>query len=148
MATRKQRRRREKSFRHEYEFVDRDEEGNETPVERVARERAEKKQVKPGRNGAKQPAKAKRARPVREVPAPTWQRALKRGGMMGVLMFVLFVFVLHSGSQNSRIVTALIYGVFFIPLTYWADRLAYRTYLRRSGAAGTGTGTGTDKPKR
>ena len=65
---------------------------------------------------------------------------------MGVLMFVLFVFVLHSGSQNSRIVTALIYGVFFVPLTYWADRLAYRTYLRRSGAAATGTGT--DKPKR
>ena len=48
MATRKQRRRREKSFRHEYEFVDRDEEGNETPVERVARERAEKKQVEAG----------------------------------------------------------------------------------------------------
>jgi hypothetical protein len=144
MATRKQRRRREKSFRHEYEFVDRDEEGNETPVERVARERAEKKEARPGRNGAKskQPAKPKRTRPVRQVPPPTWQRALKRGGMMGVLMFVLFVFVLHSGSQTSRMVTAVIYGIFFIPLTYWADRLAYRTYLRRSGAADS------DKPKR
>ena len=144
MATRKQRRRREKSFRHEYEFVDRDEEGNETPVERVARERAEKKEAKPGRNGRQQPAKAKakRSLPVREVPPPTWQRALKRGGLMGVGMFVLFVFVLHSGSQTSRAVTALIYGIFFIPLTYWADRLAYRTYMRRSGAAAA------DKPKR
>ena len=144
MATRKQRRRREKSFRHEYEFVERDEEGNETPVERIARERAEKKPAKTGRNGRQQPAKskAKRSRPVREVPPPTWQRALKRGGMMGVLMFVLFVFVLHSGSQTSRMITAVIYGIFFIPLTYWADRLAYRTYLRRSGSADS------DKPKR
>ena len=54
--------------------------------------------------------------------------------MMGVVMFVLFVFVLHGGSQTVRaIVTALIYAILFIPLTYWADRLAYRTYLRRSG---------------
>jgi hypothetical protein len=144
MATRKQRRRREKSFRHEYEFVDRDEDGNETPVERVARERAEKKDAKPSRNGRPQPAKgkAKRSRPVREVPPPTWQRAFKRGGLMGVGMIVLFVFVLHSGSQTSRAVTAVIYAVFFIPLTYWADRLAYRTYQRRSAARGT------DKSKR
>jgi Flp pilus assembly protein TadB len=144
MATRKQRRRREKSFRHEYEFVERDEEGNETPVERIARERAEKKPTKTGRNGRQQPAKskAKRSRPVREVPPPTWQRALKRGGLMGVGMFVLFVFVIHSGSQAGRALTAVIYAVFFVPLTYWADRLAYRTYLRRSGAASA------DKPKR
>lgn len=141
MATRKQRRRREKSFRHEYEFVDRDEEGNETPVERIARERAEKKQTKPGRNGRQQPAKPKRSRPVREVPPPTWQRALKRGGLMGVGMFLLFVFVLHTGSQAGRAVTATIYAIFFIPLTYWADRLAYRTFLRRRAAA-------ADKPKR
>ena len=64
MATRKQRRRREKSFRHEYEFVDRDEEGNETPVERVARERAEKKQVKPGRNGAEAAGQGKTQPPA------------------------------------------------------------------------------------
>jgi hypothetical protein len=141
MATRKQRRRREKSFRHEYEFVDRDAEGNETPVERVARERAEKKQAKPGRNGRQQPGKTKRSRPVRVVAPPTWQRALKRGGLMGAGMFALFVFVLRNGSLPSRIVIAVIYAVLFIPLTYWADRLAYRTYMRRTGAAAA------DKPK-
>ncbi len=33
MPTKKQRRRREKSFRHEYDFVVEDEEGNEVPVD-------------------------------------------------------------------------------------------------------------------
>jgi hypothetical protein len=142
MATRKQRRRREKSFRHEYEFVDRDEEGNETPVERVARERAEKKQAKPSRNGSKKPAKGKRARPLREAPPPTWRRAVRRGGAMGVVVFVLLVFVLPHGKTGRPVLLGLVYAALFIPLTYWTDRFAYRAYLRRSGAAAA------DKAKR
>ena len=135
MATRKQRRRREKTFRHEYSLVEIDEEGNETPVERVARERAEKKDTKSSRGGPKRPEKPKRNRPVRPAPPPTWRRAAKRGGMMGAVIFILFVFVLHGGSQTSRAIEAVIYAILFIPVTYWADRLAYRTYLRRSGVA-------------
>jgi hypothetical protein len=50
-------------------------------------------------------------------------------------MFVLFVFVLKGGSQSGRAITAGIYVVLFVPLTFWADRLAYRTYLKRSGQA-------------
>jgi hypothetical protein len=134
MATRKQRRRREKTFRHEYNLVEIDEEGNETPVERVARERAEKKDAKPAR-GVKRPEKPKRNRPLRPAPPPTWRRAAKRGGMMGAVIFVLFVFVLHGGSEKSRAIEAIVYAILFIPVTYWADRLAYRTYLRRSGTA-------------
>lgn len=135
MATRKQRRRREKTFRHEYSLVEIDEEGNETPVERVARERAEKKDTKSSRGGPKRPEKPKRNRPVRAAPPPTWRRAAKRGGMMGAVIFILFVFVLHGGSQTSRAIEAVVYAILFIPVTYWADRLAYRTYLRRSGIA-------------
>jgi hypothetical protein len=135
MATRKQRRRREKSFRHEYSLVEIDEEGNETPVERVARERAEKKDAKPARGAVKRPERPKRNRPLRPAPPPTWRRAAKRGGMMGAVIFVLFVFVLHGGSEKSRAIEAVVYAILFIPVTYWADRLAYRTYLRRSGLA-------------
>ena len=133
MATRKQRRRREKTFRHEYNLVEIDEEGNETPVERVARERAEKKDAKPAR-GVKRPEKPKRNRPLRPAPPPTWRRAAKGGGIMGGVIFVLFVFVLHGGSEKARAAEAVVYAILFIPVTYWADRLAYRTYLRRSGA--------------
>jgi hypothetical protein len=142
MATRKQRRRREKSFRHEYEFVDRDEEGNETPVERVVRERVVKKETKPARGGPKRPVKPTRARPIREVAPPTWRRALKRGGLMGAAMVVLFIFVFKNGSQESRVLIGLVYAVLFIPMTYGADRWAYRMYQRRIGAVAA------EKPKR
>ena len=142
MATRKQRRRREKSFRHQYEFVERDEDGNEIPVERVVRERVEKKETKPARGGRKRPVKPTRARPVRVVAEPTWRRAFKRGGLMGAAMFVLFVFVFKNGSEQSRILIALIYAALFVPMTYGADRWAYRMYQRRIGAVAA------DKPKR
>lgn len=133
MATRKQRKRRDKTFRHEYETVLVDAEGNETPVERVAREKAEKRAS--AAKGDKRPAKGKSRskRPLREVQPPSWQRALRRGGIMGAVIFVLFVFVIHGGSQSGRALTAVFYAVMFIPLTYWTDRWAYRTYLRRAG---------------
>ena len=136
MATRKQRRRREKSFRHEYEFVERDEEGNEIPVERVARERAEKKEAKPARSGAKRPEQGRNAtRPVREVRRADLERALqarRADGRRDVRPVRLRP--AQRLAEQSGIVTAVIYAVLFIPMTYWADRLAYRTYLRRSGA--------------
>ena len=143
MPTRKQRRRREKTFRHEYETVMLDAEGNEMPVdpdeqraEREERERGRERIRPAGRGGTKKPPQKKRARPLREVQPPTWRRALRRGGIMGGLMFVLFVFVLKSGSTTARALTASVYAVMFIPLTYWADRLAYRTYLRRLESSG------------
>jgi hypothetical protein len=130
MPSRKQRRRREKTFRHEYETVLLDEEGNETPIgelrEERGKQRAEKKPAKStGKSGAKQP------RALREPPAPTWRRAFRRGGLMGGAIFVAFVFVLHGGSTISRASIAIIYAVAFIPLTYWVDRLSYRTYQKR-----------------
>ncbi len=144
MSTRKQRRRREKTFRHEYETVLLDEEGNALPVDpeelRAEREAKSKNRGKPARSGKQQPAKS-RSRPLREVPQPTWRRALRRGGLMGVAMFVLFVFVLKGGSGTARAVTATLYAVAFVPLTYFADRLAYRTYLRRTGGGDQTAGT-------
>lgn len=130
MPSRKQRRRREKTFRHEYETVLLDEEGNETPIGELRgernKQRAERKPAKPtGKAGARQ------ARALREPPAPTWRRAFRRGGLMGGAIFIAFVFVLHGGSTLSRASIAIIYAVAFIPLTYWVDRLSYRTYQKR-----------------
>jgi hypothetical protein len=50
---------------------------------------------------------------------------------MGGLMLVAFLFVLKSGPLPQRIGIGLFYGLAFIPLTYWIDRTAYRTYQRR-----------------
>ena len=140
MSSRKQRRRRQKTFRHEYETVLLDEDGNEVPLdpeelraEREAKQR-ERTQAKPAARGKKknqQPARGARTQPMREPPLPSWRRATKRGGTMGVLMLVAFLFVLKSGPLPQRIGIGVFYGLAFIPLTYWIDRTAYRTYERR-----------------
>jgi len=142
MSSRKQRRRREKTFRHEYETVLLDGEGNEVRLdpEEVRAERAAKQQgrarSKPARGKqTKQSARGGRARPLREPPLPSWRRAVRRGGTMGVLMLVAFLFILKSGPLPQRIGIGVFYGLAFIPLTFWIDRTAYRTYQRRLAKA-------------
>jgi hypothetical protein len=143
MPTRKQRRRREKDFRHDVRVFEVDEEGNEVPIAEL-RARDEK----PAKSDPKaQPAKRGRgARPVREVSPPSWQRALKRGGLMGGVMLLVFLFLLKSGPVPQRLAIGVFYGIAFIPLTYWIDRTAYRTYLRRSGRAAPEKAPAAKKP--
>jgi hypothetical protein len=50
---------------------------------------------------------------------------------MGLVIFFAFVFILKGGSTVSRAAIAVVYGAAFIPLTYWIDRIAYRSFLRR-----------------
>jgi len=134
MPTRKQRRRREKDFRHDVRVFEVDEEGNEVPIAEL-RARDEKP-AKPDPKAKTQGAKRGRAaRPVREASPPSWERAIKRGGLMGGVMLLVFLFVLKSGPLPQRMAIGIFYGLAFIPLTYWIDRTAYRTYLRRSGRA-------------
>ena len=129
MPSRKQRRRREKTFRHEYGFVTYDDEGNEVEVDAT-----EIRPDKPKPERAKPKPTGKSGRPLREPPAPSWRRSLRRGGIWGGLMFVVLVFFLPgTGSPISRVGIGLLYAAAFVPLTYWIDRLAYRNYLRRSG---------------
>jgi accessory gene regulator protein AgrB len=75
---------------------------------------------------------------MREVPAPSWERALKRGGMMGGLMVVVFVFLLKNGPLVERIAIGVFYALAFVPLTYWVDRTAYRSYQKRLARSSSG----------
>jgi hypothetical protein len=137
MPSRKQRRRAAKSKRHEYEFVYVDSEGNEldeVPDELVdtERERAER------RNGSKAAAAAtvsKKAQPQRgrrTPPEPSWNRAVKRGALLGVVVFILFSLT-SKGSYVSVIPLAIAYTALFIPFTYFIDRFAYRRWQARQG---------------
>lgn len=136
MPTRKQRRRREKNFRHEYETVLLDSDGTEHALdpEELRTEREAKQQArtesKPARKGSSQPAR--RSRALREVTPPSWQRAFRRGGMMGGVMLVAFLFLFKSAPVGVRLAWGLFYAVAFVPLTYWIDRTAYRAYQRRA----------------
>jgi hypothetical protein len=125
MPTRKQRRRREKSFRHDYELVTYDEEGNEVAVDPAEL----RKEKEPPKAKAQPKPQGRGGRAPREVPPPTWRRAIKRGGLMGVGLLIVSTTLLKGTGYGI----AFVYAVALIPFTYWLDRFAYRSYLRRTG---------------
>ncbi len=126
MPTRKQRRRRDKDFRHDMRVFEVDEEGNEVAIAELRTKDDEKAPAKKAKAAAKKPPRG-----LKEVQPPSWERALKRGGLMGGAMLLLFVFLLRSGRCRSGSRSACSTPIAFIPLTYFVDRTAYRTYLKR-----------------
>jgi hypothetical protein len=124
MPTRKQRRRREKDFRHDVRVYEIDEEGNEVPIAEL---RAN--EVRPAKAKAKTDAKGRPVRSLREPSPPSWDRALKRGGIMGVILTV----ALYLVQGVTGIAIGLFYMIIFIPGTYWLDGMTYRRHLKRTG---------------
>ncbi len=128
MATRKQRSRRAKSFRHDYGFVMSDEEGNEVEVPGAELRAKNAKKEQGGKAKAKPGSKpAARSRTVKEPPVPSWNRALKRGLPWGIAAG-LAVTVLTRGP----IAIGIIYGIAFVPLMYFTDGFVYRRWERRN----------------
>ncbi len=122
MPSRKQRRRREKLKRHEYEYVVETEEG-EIPVERP-------------RKDGKKDARAQPSGPVdrrgRPIPKPSLQRVLKRAAIFAPLLFA-FVY-LTSGDELSTagmLLTVAYLLVIFMPFSYLVDVVVYRMVMRR-----------------
>ena len=130
MPTRKQRRRRQKGMRHEYEYVYVDDEGREVEVD-PAEEPSER------RNGKREtkavPAKGRNSKPVREVSPPSWSKVLKRVAFIAPLLFLAFSALNHQQSLAGRLAITAIYTGFFVPFMYLMDRAMYRSYLKRTG---------------
>jgi hypothetical protein len=137
MPTRKQRRRRDKDFRHDVRVFEIDEEGNEVPIAELRTREEKPEKPTPKEKRATQSA---RARGVREVPPPSWQRALRRGGLMGGAMILVFLVVLKNGPVVQRLGIGVFYALAFVPLTYLIDRTAYRSYQKRVARAGAKKG--------
>lgn len=131
MPSKKQRRRREKSLRHEYEYVLLDEEGNEVPVEPTELRKKEEK-PKAARGGTR-PRRA-----VRTVQPPSWQRVAKRGLLFAPVMFIM-VTILGGNklTTTGKITQTLLLLAFFLPFSYLMDTFAYRTYRKRIDRSGT-----------
>jgi hypothetical protein len=129
MPTRKQRRRREKTFRHDYGFVTYDEDGNEIEVEssQIRERKPEKAKATAAKKGG-----GKTTRASREPPLPSWRRSTRRGALWGGVMLLVVVFVFTSMPLPSRIFLGVLYALAFIPLTYWIDRMSYRNWQRRT----------------
>jgi hypothetical protein len=132
MPTRKQKRRDLKSQRHDYEFVYLDGEGKE--LDEVPEELEQSKKERS--NGSKPTTSAKKGQPAsrgrRQPPQPSWRRAFKRGGMLGVVVLVLFSF--GAKGHIARVIPlALVYTLLFVPFTFYIDRFAYRRWEARQG---------------
>ncbi|HEV2712438.1 MAG TPA: hypothetical protein VGU26_05010 [Gaiellaceae bacterium] len=126
MPSRKQRRRRAKARRHEWEEVWVDDEGNE--IEPPSDE------AQPSRNDKRARSPAGRQGGMRQVQPPSWRRVAKRGLIFAPLMFLTVSF-LSSGLTTSQTVLQTVFLLaFFLPFSYAMDALMYRMYIRRGGA--------------
>jgi len=126
MSNRKQRRRKSKDLRHDVRVYEVDEDGNEIPISelRAQEDRTAEPKAKPAQKGG-----SRAGRVARPAEPPSWDRAFKRGGMMGVLMIVVLYFL--QGPIGSAF--GIVYGAMFVPLTYWLDRTKYRMDVKRAG---------------
>jgi hypothetical protein len=131
MPTKKQRRRQQKSRRHDYEYVYVDDEGNEVAVDPTEL-RAEKDNGKVetrGRSGTtkKTPARAGR----RVIEPPSWRRALKRAAIWAPLLVIAMMLINRNVSPLQWATSAVFLIAFFIPISYFTDSMAYRMYRKR-----------------
>ena len=135
MTNQKQRRRRAKETRHDYDLVYMDEDGVEQPVERDDGPRKP-----PGRLGRKTTAtKSQKTQPAdkggrrgRVVQPPSWRKVLKRGAIFAPIFFAT-VMLLGGGKMkipDAIVQTALLIGV-FIPFSYFMDRVVWRQQQKR-----------------
>ena len=129
MPSKKVRRRRQKLQRHEYEYVVETEEGEEIPLERAP----ERDKGSDGRAGKVAGPIDRRGRPVAK---PTFQRSLRRTAIFAPL---IFVFLYVTGGDDLTIfgvvLNTLVILLFFLPFSYFVDKLIYNALWRRQERA-------------
>jgi hypothetical protein len=124
MPSRKQRRRRAKDRRHEYEFVYVDEEGREVEVDEPAEERK--------KTDGRPPPKTRAGRVVE--PA-SWSRVGRRALIFSPLMFISIRLLEKNEPLRDSIVRTVVLLALFLPFSYLMDTMLYRSHLRRTAAS-------------
>jgi len=136
MASQKQRRRRAKEKRHEYDLVEIDAEGNETVLSS-----SELKTESPPRSPAKksQPKGAAKQRYGRGTPQPpSWQRVVKRGAIFAPIFFATVLLLAGDSLKwQGAIVQTLFLLAVFVPFSYFMDRLVWRSHEKRQARNAT-----------
>ena len=130
MASQKQRRRRAKEKRHEYDLVEIDAEGNETVLSS-----SELKTESSPRSPAKksQPKGGAKSRSGRGTPQPpSWQRVVKRGAIFAPIFFATVLLLAGDSLKwQGAIVQTLFLLAVFVPFSYFMDRLVWRSHEKR-----------------
>jgi hypothetical protein len=139
VATRKQRRRRAKEKRHEYEVVYLDSEGNEVEPEEVAPSKAAKSPAR-GTSNAKSASSSKsKSKFVREPKPPSWPRAIRRGAIfMPILIAVVLITNRNNATPLGIALVAIVFTALVIPFGYFTDHLAWRAFHKRQGGKPAG----------
>jgi hypothetical protein len=137
MATKKQRRRREKGKRHEYEVVWVDDQGNEVEVE-PEETRPEKRASKPKQTaGSSGPARGGRG----TVQPPSWRRTARRSLLFAPLMFVTVMLLSPDDVTTAQqVIQTLVLLAFFVPFSYFLDSWMWRTQQKRIAKLAGGNG--------
>ena len=136
MANQKQRRRRAKEKRHQYDLVQIDEEGNETVLS-ATDVRATEPTAKPSKRGGG--TRSGSTKPPRGTPQPpTWGRVLKRAGIFAPIF--LATVLLLAGDRVTfvgAVVQTLFLLAIFVPFSYFMDRMVWRMHEKRLAKGST-----------
>jgi hypothetical protein len=137
VPTRKQRRRREKDRRHEWEEVLVYPDGREVPV-------GDENGGEPGEK-AKRPGERRQAQAIqrggRTIQPPSWRRVLKRGLIFAPLMYITVLLLAPDSATPAQNVaqTAFLLAI-FLPFSYVMDATTYRIWKRRLEKSRSGRG--------
>jgi hypothetical protein len=124
VPSRKQRRRRAKDRRHEYEFVYVDEEGREVePVEAAG---------DPKKNNKRPPPTT---RSGRKVEPASWTRVGRRALIFAPLMFLTIRLLERKEPIGASIARTVVLLALFLPFSYVMDSMLYRAHVKRTGAS-------------
>lgn len=127
MANQKQRRRRAKEKRHEYELVEIDAEGNETVLTASELRTDEPAKGRPSSRGKSS------TKPPRGTPQPpSWPRVAKRGVMFAPI-FLATVLLLSGGKLSfaGAVLQTILLLFVFVPFSYLMDRVVWRSHQKR-----------------
>jgi len=136
VANQKQRRRRAKEKRHQYDLVQIDEEGNETVLTATDVRATEPAAKAPKRSGSRRAGSAK---PPRGTPQPpTWRRVLKRAAIFAPIF--LATVLLIAGDRvtfTGAVVQTVFLLAIFVPFSYFMDRMVWRMHEKRLAKGST-----------
>ena len=126
MPSRKQKRRRQKLQRHEWEEVYVDEDGRELDPEEA------EEILGPVEKRSARVRQEPQGRGRRAVEPPSWRRTLKRGLLFFPLMLLTVYLLAGEGVTTAgKITQTVVLMAFFLPFSYFMDSIVWRSYQRR-----------------
>jgi hypothetical protein len=126
VPSRKQRRKREKLQRHEYEYVLETDEGEEVIESPREVDAAAPKNGKPG----KAPA-GPVDRHGKPIAKPSFQRVLRRTAIFGPIIALFIVLTAKDLTIAELVFNVVLLLAFFMPFSYVVDLFVYRMMWRR-----------------